>query len=79
MALQPIQFIEERLIATSLLVGRGHLFDDGHQRFGNEPAAVHAEMAARVGIMGGRFGHCGAGARQFRFQVSGHLARRFRA
>ena len=61
--LQSIQFIEEGLVAAGLLIGRGDLLDDGHQRLGDIPAAVRAEMSPRVRVMGSGFGHGRTGAR----------------
>ena len=80
MALQPIQFIEEGLIATSLPVGRGDLFDHRHQRLGDESSAIDTEMAACVGIVHCGFGYGCTGTRQLRPGEVGHLsARGFRA
>ncbi len=80
MPLQPVQFVEESLVAAGLLIGGGDLLDDGHQRLGDEPPAVDTEMALRIGIVDGGFGDGRAGTRQLRAGEVGHLsARGFRA
>lgn len=74
MPLQAIQFVEERLVAARLLIGRGDLLDDGHQRFWNESSAVRTEMATRVGIVTGMFCDTRARLRQLRAGEIGHLS-----
>ena len=63
--LQPVELIEERLVAAGLLIGRGDLFDHRHQRLGNQPAPVGTEMAQCVGIVNGGFSNACAGTGQF--------------
>ncbi len=48
-ALQAIEFVQERVVRASLFVLRGDLFDDRHESFRHMPAAVDAEMAAGIG------------------------------
>ena len=64
--LQPVELVEEFLVATGLFVGRGDLLDHRHQGLGDISAAVHTEMATTVGIVVGRFGDGRAGTRQLR-------------
>jgi hypothetical protein len=63
--LQPVKFVEESLVTAGLFIRGGDFLDDGHQRLRNESSSVHTEMATRVGIMDGGFGHGRAGTRQF--------------
>ena len=64
--LQPVQLVEECLVAAGLLVCGGDLLDDRHQRLGNESSAVDTEMALGVGIVDGGFGDGRARTRQLR-------------
>src|SRR5258705_4821616 len=47
---QPIELVAERLVLARGEVARPELPDRPHERFGNEAAAVRAEVAARVGL-----------------------------
>ncbi len=50
-ALQPVQFVEEGGIEATLLIFRGDLLDHRHQRLRHMPAAVDAEVAARIRLV----------------------------
>ena len=50
-ALQPVELVEERVVGADLLVLGGDLLDHRHQRLGDVPSAVDAEVAARVGFV----------------------------
>ena len=51
MPLQAVELVEERRIDPRLLVRGGDLLDHRHQRLGDVPAAVDAEMALAVGFV----------------------------
>ncbi len=70
--LQPVQLVEELLVAARLLVGGGDFLDHGHQRLGNQSSAVGTEMAPGVGIVDGRFGDRRTGTRQLWAGEIGH-------
>ena len=70
--LQPVQLVEECLVAAGLLVGGGDLLDDGHQRLGDESSPVDTEMALGIGVVDGRFGDGRAGTRQLGAGEIGH-------
>ena len=72
MPLQPVQLVEECLVAAGLFVGGGDLLDHGHQRLGDESSAVDTEMALGVGIVDGRLGDRRTGTRQLRAGEIGH-------
>ena len=77
--LQVVEFIEECLVGAGLLVGRGDLFDDGHQCLGYVAAAEDTEVAARVRVVDRRLGDGGAGARQVGRGGVGHIRAQSRA
>jgi hypothetical protein len=64
MPLQPVQLVEESLVTTRLFICGSDLLDHRHQCLGNEPPAVDTEMATRIGIVDGGFGHGRARTRQ---------------
>ena len=64
MGLQGIEFVEEPLVGSGLLIGRGDLFDDGHQSLRDIPAAEDPEVAARVRIVDRGLGDGRTGAGQ---------------
>ena len=62
--LQVIEFVEERLVGAGLLVGRGDLLDDGHQRLRHIAATENPEVTARIRVVQCRLSDSRTGAGQ---------------
>jgi hypothetical protein len=75
--LKSVESVEEGLVGPGLLVGGGDLFDDRHERFGNEPPTIGAEVALRIGIVCRWFGNGCAGTRQLgAYEIAHYLSAR---
>jgi hypothetical protein len=62
-ALQAIEFVQERVVRASLFVLRSDFLDNRHECFRHMPSAIDAEMASGVGIVRA-LGESRAGRRQ---------------
>ena len=62
--LQVVEFVKERLVGAGLLVGRGDLLDNSHQRLGHIAPAENPEVTARIRVVQCRFGDSRTGAGQ---------------
>jgi hypothetical protein len=49
--LQPVEFVEVRLVGAHLLVSRSDFLDHGHQGLGDKPAPIRTEMTTGVWIV----------------------------
>ena len=76
MGLQGVEFVKELLVGSGLVVGRGDLFDDGHQCLGDIAAAEDPEVAARIRIVDRRLSDGSTGAGQVGRGGIGHIGTR---
>src|SRR5690606_28506864 len=63
-ALEAVELVEEGAVRAALLVVGGDLLDHRHQRLGDMPAAVDAEVAAVIGFVRARMGDAVTGLGQ---------------
>src|SRR6202035_3391757 len=73
--LQPVEFVEVRLVGAHLLVSRSDFLDHGHQGLSDKPAPIRTEMTAGVWIVMSGFSDRGAGTRKFGVQGICHHER----
>ncbi len=72
-ALETVEFVQERVVGAGLLVLGGDLLDHCHQGLGHVPSAVHAEVSSGVGVVRRALGDSGAGSRQIATLEDGFL------